>query len=51
MLATKSQMRVVIADFEQLERLKTRDVRSVLGAMLVQDGDRVVEAAVAVAVQ
>ena len=44
-LATKSQMRVVIADFDQLERLKTRDVRSVLGAVLVQDGDRVVEAA------
>jgi phosphoribosylaminoimidazolecarboxamide formyltransferase/IMP cyclohydrolase len=38
-------MRVVIADFDQMERLKTRDVRSVLGAMLVQDGDRVVEAA------
>ena len=44
-LATKSQMRVAIADVEQLEQLKTRDVRSVLGAMLVQDGDRVVEAA------
>jgi phosphoribosylaminoimidazolecarboxamide formyltransferase/IMP cyclohydrolase len=43
-LATKSQMRVVIADLEQLEHLKTRDVRSVLGAVLVQDGDRVVEA-------
>ena len=44
-LATKSQMRVVITDVEQLEQLKTRDVRSVLGAVLVQDGDRVVEAA------
>jgi len=44
-LATKSQMRVAIADVEQLEQLKTRDVRSVLGAVLVQDGDRVVEAA------
>jgi phosphoribosylaminoimidazolecarboxamide formyltransferase/IMP cyclohydrolase len=43
-LAAKSQMRVAIADLEQLENLKTRDVRSVLGAMLVQDGDRVVEA-------
>jgi phosphoribosylaminoimidazolecarboxamide formyltransferase/IMP cyclohydrolase len=43
-LSAKSQMRVVIADFEQLEQLKSRDVRSVLGAMLVQDGDRVVEA-------
>src|SRR5262245_6344372 len=38
-LATKSQMRVVIADFDQMERLKTRDLRSVLGAVLVQDGD------------
>jgi phosphoribosylaminoimidazolecarboxamide formyltransferase/IMP cyclohydrolase len=44
-LASKSQMRVVIADFDQLEKITTRDVRSVLGAMLVQDGDRVVEAA------
>jgi phosphoribosylaminoimidazolecarboxamide formyltransferase/IMP cyclohydrolase len=44
-LAAKSQMRLVIADLEQLEQLKTRDVRSVLGAVLVQDGDRVVEAA------
>ncbi len=44
-LASKSQMRVAIADLEQLENLKTRDVRSVLGAVLVQDGDRVVEAA------
>jgi phosphoribosylaminoimidazolecarboxamide formyltransferase/IMP cyclohydrolase len=44
-LGTKSQMRVVITDFEQLEQLKTRDVRSVLGAVLVQDGDRVIEAA------
>jgi phosphoribosylaminoimidazolecarboxamide formyltransferase/IMP cyclohydrolase len=43
-LATKTQMRVVIADFDQLEQLKTRDIRSVLGAVLVQDGDRVVEA-------
>jgi phosphoribosylaminoimidazolecarboxamide formyltransferase/IMP cyclohydrolase len=44
-LGTKSQMRVVITDFEQLERVRTRDVRSVLGAVLVQDSDRVVEAA------
>jgi phosphoribosylaminoimidazolecarboxamide formyltransferase/IMP cyclohydrolase len=44
-LATKSQMRVVVVDFEQLEHIKTRDIRSVLGAVLVQDGDRVVEAA------
>jgi phosphoribosylaminoimidazolecarboxamide formyltransferase/IMP cyclohydrolase len=41
----KSQMRVVTADLEQLEQLKARDIRSVLGAVLVQDGDRVVEAA------
>ena len=45
-LGTKPNMRVVIADFDQLERLKTRDVRSVLGAVLMQDGDRVVEASV-----
>jgi phosphoribosylaminoimidazolecarboxamide formyltransferase/IMP cyclohydrolase len=44
-LAAKSQMRVVIADLDQLEHLKTRDIRSVFGAVLVQDGDRVVEAA------
>jgi len=44
-LGTKSQMRVVIADIEQLEQLEVRDIRSVLGAVLVQDGDRVVEAA------
>ena len=43
-LAAKAQMRVVIADLDQLEQLKTRDVRSVLGAVLMQDGDRVVEA-------
>ena len=43
-LSAKSQMRVVIADLEQLENLATRDVRSVLGATLVQDSDRVVEA-------
>jgi phosphoribosylaminoimidazolecarboxamide formyltransferase/IMP cyclohydrolase len=35
----------VITDIEQLEQLKTRDIRSVLGAVLVQDGDRVIEAA------
>ncbi len=44
-LATKPQMRVVMADFDQLEQVKTRDLRSVMGAVLVQDGDRVVEAA------
>jgi phosphoribosylaminoimidazolecarboxamide formyltransferase/IMP cyclohydrolase len=44
-LVAKRQMRVVIADFDELERVKTRDIRSVLGAVLVQDGDRVVEAA------
>jgi len=44
-LATKSQMRVVTTDFDRLEQLKTRDVRSVLGAVLVQDSDRVLEAA------
>ena len=36
-LAAKPNMRVVIADFDQLERLKARDVRSILGAVLVQD--------------
>jgi phosphoribosylaminoimidazolecarboxamide formyltransferase/IMP cyclohydrolase len=44
-LSTKLQMRIVIADIERLEQLTTRDVRSVLGAVLVQDGDRVSEAA------
>src|SRR5436190_9067881 len=40
-LARKANMRVVTADFSGLGAL---DVRSILGAMLVQDRDRVVEA-------
>ncbi len=41
-LATKANLRVVVADFR---KLTTRhDYRSILGAMLVQESDRVVEA-------
>jgi phosphoribosylaminoimidazolecarboxamide formyltransferase/IMP cyclohydrolase len=43
-LASKSQMRVVTTDFDRLEQITPRDVRSILGAVLVQDGDRVTEA-------
>jgi phosphoribosylaminoimidazolecarboxamide formyltransferase/IMP cyclohydrolase len=43
-LATKSQMRVVIADFSPVPGDAERDVRSILGAVLVQARDRVVEA-------
>jgi phosphoribosylaminoimidazolecarboxamide formyltransferase/IMP cyclohydrolase len=43
-LAAKSQMRVVVADFSRLARDGGRDLRSILGAVLVQDRDRVVEA-------
>jgi phosphoribosylaminoimidazolecarboxamide formyltransferase/IMP cyclohydrolase len=43
-LGAKSQMRVAIADFDRLEQMKPRDVRSVLGAVLMQEGDRVTEA-------
>jgi phosphoribosylaminoimidazolecarboxamide formyltransferase/IMP cyclohydrolase len=41
-LATKPNLRVVTASFDGLEQ--DRDVRSILGAWLVQDRDRVVEA-------
>jgi phosphoribosylaminoimidazolecarboxamide formyltransferase / IMP cyclohydrolase len=45
-LARKTQMRVVTADFDRLEQAKPRDLRSILGAVLVQDADRVSEASV-----
>jgi len=41
-LATKANLRVVVADFRALT--DTRDYRSILGAMLVQERDRVTEA-------
>ena len=41
-LATKSNLRVVVADFRKLT--SRQDYRSILGAMLVQDRDRVEEA-------
>jgi phosphoribosylaminoimidazolecarboxamide formyltransferase/IMP cyclohydrolase len=41
-LATKANVRVVVADFRKLT--STRDYRSILGAMLVQERDRVSEA-------
>jgi phosphoribosylaminoimidazolecarboxamide formyltransferase/IMP cyclohydrolase len=44
-LAAKAQMRVVTADFSHLAALGDREVRSLLGAVLVQDRDRVTEAA------
>jgi phosphoribosylaminoimidazolecarboxamide formyltransferase/IMP cyclohydrolase len=47
-LATKSNLRVVTADFDGLTRLVSselfKDMRSFLGGMLMQDPDRVVEA-------
>jgi len=43
-LAKKAQMRVVTADFSRLRADGGRDLRSILGAVLVQDRDRVVEA-------
>jgi len=43
-LAKKSQMRVVTADFSRLRADAGRELRSILGAVLVQDRDRVVEA-------
>jgi phosphoribosylaminoimidazolecarboxamide formyltransferase/IMP cyclohydrolase len=48
-LATKPNLRVVAADVEAFAAAGARDVevRSVLGAMLVQERDRVVEAATA----
>ncbi len=42
-LAKKANMRVVVADFSGLR--DTVDMRSILGAMLMQSSDRVVEAA------
>ena len=41
-LATKANLRVVVADFRKLS--ETREYRSILGAMLVQERDRVTEA-------
>ena len=41
-LATKANLRVVVADFRTLA--DTREYRSILGAMLVQERDRVIEA-------
>jgi phosphoribosylaminoimidazolecarboxamide formyltransferase/IMP cyclohydrolase len=41
-LATKANLRVVVADFRKLT--DTREYRSILGALLVQDRDRVIEA-------
>jgi phosphoribosylaminoimidazolecarboxamide formyltransferase/IMP cyclohydrolase len=41
-LASKANLRVVVADFRKLAG--TREYRSILGAMLVQERDRVVEA-------
>ena len=44
-LAKKAQMRVVTADFSRLREGAGRELRSMLGAVLVQDRDRVLEAA------
>src|SRR5262245_49410199 len=44
-LSSKTQMRVVIGDCARALGEGARDVRSVLGAVLVQDADRVLEAA------
>jgi phosphoribosylaminoimidazolecarboxamide formyltransferase/IMP cyclohydrolase len=41
-LATKANLRIVVADFRTLS--DARDYRSILGAMLVQERDRVTEA-------
>ncbi|HYE85097.1 MAG TPA: bifunctional phosphoribosylaminoimidazolecarboxamide formyltransferase/IMP cyclohydrolase [Vicinamibacterales bacterium] len=41
-LAAKQNLRVIVADFRQLT--DTREYRSILGAMLVQERDRVAEA-------
>jgi phosphoribosylaminoimidazolecarboxamide formyltransferase/IMP cyclohydrolase len=43
-LATKANMRVVTADFSQLAADAGQELRSVLGAVLVQTRDRVIEA-------
>jgi phosphoribosylaminoimidazolecarboxamide formyltransferase/IMP cyclohydrolase len=45
-LAAKSNMRVMVADFARLAEDAARELRSILGAVLVQDRDRVREAAV-----
>jgi phosphoribosylaminoimidazolecarboxamide formyltransferase/IMP cyclohydrolase len=44
-VAAKPNMRVVTADFTRLEADNGRDVRSILGAVLIQSRDRVSEAA------
>jgi phosphoribosylaminoimidazolecarboxamide formyltransferase/IMP cyclohydrolase len=44
-LARKRDMRVVTADFASLASAAGTDIRSILGAVLVQERDRVVEAA------
>lgn len=44
-LATKKNMRVVTADFAALSRASRIEVRSILGAVLAQERDRVEEAA------
>jgi phosphoribosylaminoimidazolecarboxamide formyltransferase/IMP cyclohydrolase len=44
-LAKKSQMRVVTADFSRLRAAAGRELRSILGAVLVQARDQVVEGA------
>jgi len=41
-LASKANLRVIVADFRKF--VDTREYRSILGAMLVQDRDRVIEA-------
>jgi phosphoribosylaminoimidazolecarboxamide formyltransferase / IMP cyclohydrolase len=43
-LARKTQMRVVTADFSRLAKGADVELRSILGAVLVQDRDRVAEA-------
>jgi phosphoribosylaminoimidazolecarboxamide formyltransferase/IMP cyclohydrolase len=43
-LATKANMRVVTADFTALANQSGRELRSILGAVLMQSRDRVVEA-------
>lgn len=45
-LASKANMRVVVADFARIGTGPGRELRSVLGAVLVQDRDRVTEASV-----
>ena len=44
-MATKRNLRLVLADFATVVGSRTREVRSILGALLVQERDRVVEAA------